>query len=725
MSAILDCALQLAQQKVRFFPVRPNSKLPAVTDFSTKATSNPEQLTEYFGATDFNSGIACGKVAEGLYLVGFDIDNKKGGNGYETVELMAELGEEFPLTWAQKTPSGGEHRLFWSPVPIKQGTNVAGAGVDFRGDGGYLVGPGSKIGGVYYNVLHNLPIAKFPQWAIDRWEKKATLHSLPVKGAGKPVENQVYALQQSVAYLSSAPTVYEGGRSDACFKVCAQLRDYGLDQSQIFDVLLTHWRCEPMLSDAELMFTIGNAFKYTKGQQGKLAPERLFTPVITSDVESPLDKNPIDLMNENHFFYAANGVTRVCWETKRDGKYHLERFPVYAFHEKYAAKKMLHNGKQVSVTKMWMESEHRREYDCLRFDPDKRLSPNEYNTWRGFAVDAAPADVDLSAISEAGRKSVELFIEHCRENICAGDEKLTKWLLTYIAHMFQRPGEKPGVSLVFQGKKGTGKTIVSEILEHLIGDNAILLADKTHVLGHFNSLMEDKILVTLDEAFWSGDKEIEGVLKDVITGSKRVITRKGAESYTARVFDRVIIIGNERWLVPATSDERRFAVFKVGDGRRKDRKFFGALKDGIIKHGGGPLLMKFFMDWDLEQADIFDPPATEGLDDQKRLSLGVFEQWWFSCLEDGKIVGSGLDGWPEHIPVHDIFDSFRLQTQRDGYRGYPPTRIQVGKMFNIVAPASSRSKNTTGNVRKYAIAPLDIARAEWEHSQGMKHDWGE
>ena len=89
MSAILVEALELAAQKVRFFQVCPNSKTPAVTAFSSKATSDPEKLHELFGATNYNSGIATGKVAEGLYLVGFDIDTKDGRNGYETLELMA------------------------------------------------------------------------------------------------------------------------------------------------------------------------------------------------------------------------------------------------------------------------------------------------------------------------------------------------------------------------------------------------------------------------------------------------------------------------------------------------------------------------------------------------------------------------------------------------------------------------------------------------------------
>jgi len=716
MSAILDCALALAQQKVRFFPVQPNSKIPAVANFSSKATSDPEQLTEMFnGGRPYNSGIACGKVAEGLYLVGFDIDNKSGRNGYETLELMAELGEEFPDTWSQKTPSGGEHRLFWSPIPIRQGANTCGAGIDLRGDGGYLVGPGSVLNGVYYHVIRNLPIAKFPDFAIKRWEKKATVHNLQVFSKSEPVENQIFALKQAVTYLQSLDTATEGGRSHSLYKVCAQLKDYGVDKSQIFDVLLEHWKCEPLLSAEEIHAHINNAFKYTQTPPGIKAPEKLFPPA--EDVPAdPLEKTPIQKMNEDHFYYAANGHTRVCWETTKAGKFHLERYPVYAFHEKYSKLKMMHNGKQSKVTQVWMESEERRQYDWLRFHPGNNLSPNEYNTWRGFAV--KPADViDPLAIA-----AVKAFKEHCLENICGNDPEIFKWVFTFMAHIFQKPEEKPEVSLVLRGEKGTGKTIISEILGHLIGSHAVILTDKNHVLGHFNSIMEDKLLVTLDEAFWSGDKQIEGSLKGIITGRERVITHKGAEGYKADVFDRIIIIGNERWMVPSSGFERRFTVLDVGDKRRQDRKFFGAMKEGIFKRGGDALLMKEFLAWDLSQADIGVCLQTEALDEQKRSSLGPFQQWWLQCLLEGQILGSGLESWPETIPVTDFYAAFKNQYEAEGNRAYKPTAIGVGMLFRYQSPSSGGSQRINEK-RYYKLAPLKECREEWTAKEGTPKTW--
>lgn len=716
MSAVLNYAMELAKQNVRFFQVRPNSKLPACKDYPNIASNDPIDINEMFAGNDFNSGIACGKVSEGLYLLGFDIDNKPGGkNGYETLALMEELGESLPTTWSQKTPSGGEHRLFWSPVPIRQGVNVCGPGIDFRSDGGYLVGPGSSIHGMSYDVSRHNPIANLPDWFISKYEKRATVISINSnKNKGLPAQNQILALKRSVEFLKAQEPTREGGRSHDCYRFAAQLKDYGLVQSQILDVMGEHWMCEPPISVEEMAFTINNAFKYGETPLGALEPD--FKD--ESEPPQPEEEAPELIFNEDHFYMATNGVSRVCWETTRGGKYHLERFPVHSFHEKHLSRKVMVGGRLTPLTKLWMESPERREYDYTRFSPANALEPKAYNSWRGFFVEPK------REASEKGVLGLNLFLQHCLENICANDIKLNEWFLDFMAHIFQFPGEKPEVSLVFKGSKGTGKTIVSEILDHLIGDNSVIIADKTHVLNHFNSIMEDKLLVTLDEAFWSGDKGVEGVLKDVITGRKRVITHKGQEPYIAYVYDRIVIIGNEQWLVPATSDERRFAVFNVGEGKQQDRKFFGAMKDGLLNGGGDSLLMQFFLDRKIDKDGINVAPETEGLNQQKDQSLNPFQAWWADCLKEGQVLGHGLNEWPKRISVLELRGAFYRQMEIEGNRQYRPSPISMGMMFKHFAKSCAHSKNT-GSQREYFFSPLEEARNEWDKYRRFKTKWGE
>src|SRR5207237_437509 len=67
--------------------------------------------------------------------------------------LEANYGS-LPKTVEAITGSGGRHLIFKHPgftVSNKQNSKLLGDGIDVRGDGGYIVGPGSwhKSGGVY------------------------------------------------------------------------------------------------------------------------------------------------------------------------------------------------------------------------------------------------------------------------------------------------------------------------------------------------------------------------------------------------------------------------------------------------------------------------------------------------------------------------------------------------------------------------------------------------
>lgn len=80
-------------------------------------------------------------------LVGLDIDRKNGVDGYAT---LAQLGREHgfvipEMTTTVFTPSGGAH--LWMTVAegvtVPNSVGRLGAGLDVRGTGGYVVGPGS------------------------------------------------------------------------------------------------------------------------------------------------------------------------------------------------------------------------------------------------------------------------------------------------------------------------------------------------------------------------------------------------------------------------------------------------------------------------------------------------------------------------------------------------------------------------------------------------------
>jgi hypothetical protein len=99
----------------------------------------------------------------GLFVL--DVDVKPGKNGFDE---LAKLGP-LPETYAVATPSGGRHFYFAHPgKAVRTSGGALGPGLDIRGDGGYVVMPGSphRNGGTY-TVAANLPVAPAPAWLLN------------------------------------------------------------------------------------------------------------------------------------------------------------------------------------------------------------------------------------------------------------------------------------------------------------------------------------------------------------------------------------------------------------------------------------------------------------------------------------------------------------------------------------------------------------------------------
>ncbi|MFI0503550.1 bifunctional DNA primase/polymerase [Streptomyces albogriseolus] len=111
------------------------------------ATTDPARIRALFAAAPRATGygIACGLPPH--HLIGVDLDTKNGADpGAALRALASRHGFTVPPTVVVLTPSGGRH-LWLSGPPDVVVPNSAGRlapGIDIRGAGGYLVGPGSR-----------------------------------------------------------------------------------------------------------------------------------------------------------------------------------------------------------------------------------------------------------------------------------------------------------------------------------------------------------------------------------------------------------------------------------------------------------------------------------------------------------------------------------------------------------------------------------------------------
>ncbi|NUS12269.1 MAG: bifunctional DNA primase/polymerase, partial [Streptomyces sp.] len=109
------------------------------------ATTDPARIRALFAVAPWATGygVACGRAPH--HLLGLDLDVKHGVDGVAALRALSEThGFTVPGTLTVLTPSGGRHLWLTAPGPVPNSVGRLAPGIDIRGEGGYVVGPGSR-----------------------------------------------------------------------------------------------------------------------------------------------------------------------------------------------------------------------------------------------------------------------------------------------------------------------------------------------------------------------------------------------------------------------------------------------------------------------------------------------------------------------------------------------------------------------------------------------------
>ena len=175
------------------FAVKPNQKTPAFKGWQQKATTDQARIQRWV-EDGYNIGVRTG---EGLLVV--DIDVKDDVDGFDNFNEMAD-GRPFPETLSVVTPSGGLHiylKYDAETYDIRNSTSKIAQGVDIRGEGGYVVAPGSSVDGEQYVPRDGLDadteIARAPKWLLKVIQSQ-TVEGSDIEAGHRPMRSDELAV---------------------------------------------------------------------------------------------------------------------------------------------------------------------------------------------------------------------------------------------------------------------------------------------------------------------------------------------------------------------------------------------------------------------------------------------------------------------------------------------------------------------------------------------------
>jgi Bifunctional DNA primase/polymerase, N-terminal len=146
---ILRQALAYAARGWPVFPCQPGRKIPATTHGYRDATTDTQQITEWFTRhPGRNLAIATGTPGPDV----LDVDQHgPAGNGYGAFASLRHAGLLEGASCYVRTPSGGLH-LYFTGTAQRNG-HLPDCHLDFRSAGGYVLAPPSQVDGHPYQLL--------------------------------------------------------------------------------------------------------------------------------------------------------------------------------------------------------------------------------------------------------------------------------------------------------------------------------------------------------------------------------------------------------------------------------------------------------------------------------------------------------------------------------------------------------------------------------------------
>lgn len=257
-------------------------------------------------------------------------------------------------------------------------------------------------------------------------------------------------------------------------------------------------------------------------------------------------------------------------------------------------------GRPLNIADAWQAwPSHAQKFGGVDFYPNPKRCPRDmYNLFTGFSVEPAAGDVAP-------------YLDLVTRLICGGNKTHADYVLNYLAHMVQKPEQKPSVAIVMRGGRGIGKSSFMKPLSQILGMHAANLTGAGQAAGRFNAVIVGKLLINLDELRVT-TRDAEDSLKTIISENHISIERKGIDPEPFSNYARVIGASNHMDAIRTGEKERRYLLLASSEAEAGNDTYWNAFYKWL-ENGGAAHLFDYLLKRDISSFDPFNAPRTDAL----------------------------------------------------------------------------------------------------------------
>jgi hypothetical protein len=380
--------------------------------------------------------------------------------------------------------------------------------------------------------------------------------------------------------------------------------------------------------------------------------------------------------------------------------------------------------KLMTPAEVWLKfPEHNKKRDVVlepmpepeRMDYEPTYRPYKdlhecFNTWCGYEITrkvcAQWIKENLEPNKERydkAREILEIYHEHNRQQLCAGDELLFNFTMDWCASVIQRPWVKLLSTPVLIGPVGIGKNTLFNLLRYAIGSvHSFEQQGAKRIANNFNAVFNNKLFMVGDEVMVN-DPESQNFLKTLVTGDTLIVELKNVDAIIVTNRVNFCLISNKEYALILDKDERRYWILPCSGTNKTDvyhhmrekakiwfpekcvddytssitvrklywSKIIGHLHSLNMQAGTytledtGYLFIQYLYERDISNFEPTQLPSSAASAQLQLASSTPITQWWHTCVERGyHITGwdqenqEWIKEWENQVDEKELYNLF-------------------------------------------------------------------